>query len=406
MVLQDHFYNFYTPIRSLPEQILINPSFLSRRCEMRKQINFLVSLAIVLIIPACGSKPNLSGPSEPQPTETQAVPVEEEQTQPTLLQATDTPLNPQSPIFTIQVTDTPLDPQSPYSAIQATLRSYPPCAGNKEMRNAAILDLDAYLKDDSLNWRADMVDFYSNMIGFVEYEITEPVASGVRIWSMYNHGFIIKTPSTIFAFDLVHGYAPWDYQIPDSILEQVQVLFISHRHADHNDMGIIRAITAFGGKVVMPAEDSRANKELVGLSADEETTLAGLQIKAYDGLHADIPVRMFVVTTPEGLTIMHTGDNQTSETLPEGLAVDILLLNAWVNESGSASPIIGMHNSIKKLSPELTILGHIQELSHFYAPSDVKSRLSFEAPLAADNGLLPGYLSVQVWGEQCNFPLK
>ena len=52
-------------------------------------------------------------------------------------------------------------------------------------------------------------------MGFVESEITEPVASGVRIWSMYNHGFIIKTPSTVLAFDLVHGYPPWDYQIPD-----------------------------------------------------------------------------------------------------------------------------------------------------------------------------------------------
>ena len=344
----------------------------------------------MLSIPACGSNPDLSGSIESQSTDTQVIPGGEEQTQPT----------PQQSIAS------QLDPQSPYLTIQTTLQSYPPCVTNNEMRRDAILELDDYLKDDSLNWRSDMVDFYSNMMGFVESEITEPVPSGVRIWSMYNHGFIIKTPDTMIAFDLVNGYEPWDYQIPDSILQQIQVLFISHRHEDHRDMGIIRKIKAFGGNVVVPVEDSLANNDLIGLSANEELTLDGLQIKAYDGLHADIPVRMFVVTTPDGITIMHTGDNQTSETLPDGLTVDILLLNAWINESGSASPMVGIQNSIGKLTPELTILGHIQELSHYYAPSDIRSRLSFEDALAVDTGLVPGYLSVQIWGERCDFPLK
>ncbi len=296
------------------------------------------------------------------------------------------------------------DPQSPYFQIQTTLRSNPPCAGNKEMRKDAILSLDAYLKDDASRWSTEMSVLYGNMMGFVESEINEPVTSGVRIWSMYNHGFIVKTPSTVFAFDLVHGYPSWKYQIPDAILEQIQVLFISHKHDDHRDPTIIRAITDLGGEVVMPVEEWLAGQDLVYLSADEEVTLAGLHIKAYDGLHGDIPVRMYVVTTPEGLTIMHTGDNQTSETLPDGVTVDILLLNAWVNESGSASPVDGMRNSINKLTPRLTILGHIQEMSHLYDPSDIKSRLSFEAPLAVDDGSLPGYVSVQVWGEHCDFP--
>jgi hypothetical protein len=52
------------------------------------------------------------------------------------------------------------------------------------MRKDAILVLDAFLKDDSVNWKPDMVDLYRNMIGFVDSEITEPVAFGARIWSM------------------------------------------------------------------------------------------------------------------------------------------------------------------------------------------------------------------------------
>ena len=110
-----------------------------------------------------------------------------------------------------------------------------------------------------------MSTFYGNMMGFVESEINEPVTSGVRIWSMYNHGFIVKTPSTVFAFDLISGYPSWQYKIPDAILEQIQVLFISHRHDDHSDPTIINAIAGFGGQVVMPVEDKSFSHDLVYL---------------------------------------------------------------------------------------------------------------------------------------------
>jgi len=34
------------------------------------------------------------------------------------------------------------------------------------------------------------------------------------------------------------------------------------------------------------------------------------------------------------------------------------------------------------------------------------SRLPFEVPLTAVNESLPGYVSVQIWGEHCDFPLE
>ena len=355
-----------------------------------KQIKIFMSLAIILSISACGSTADFVQTSEPQISPSQTIPNEDVQTQQN----------------TTPTADAQPEPQSPFLQIQTTLRSNPPCTGNQEIRQDAILTLDGYLKDDSSRWNPDVATFYANMMGFVEAEISQPVTSGVKIWSMYNHGFIVKTPSSVFAFDLVQGYPSWKYQIPNSILEQIQVLFLSHKHDDHWDRTIIRAITDLGGKVVAPLEEKLSDQDMVYLSADEESTQVGLQIKAYDGLHGGIPVRMYVVTTPEGLTIMHTGDNQTSETLPDGLTVDILLLNAWVNESGSASSVVGVRNCINKLNPKLTILGHIQEMGHSYIPSDPRSRLSFEAPLAVDDGTLPGYVSVQIWGEQCFFPLE
>jgi L-ascorbate metabolism protein UlaG (beta-lactamase superfamily) len=242
------------------------------------------------------------------------------------------------------------------------------------------------------------------MIAVVESELNEPVESGVRIWSMYNHGFIVKTPSIIFAFDLVDGYKVWDYQLPDSVLDQIDVLYITHRHDDHRDLSVIKTIKDNGGEVVMPEEDQPGDFGTIYVYPGQELDIAGLQTKVFDGLHGVIPVRVYQVTTAEGLVIMHTGDNQTSETLPDGVKVDILLLNAWVNESGSTQPAIGMRNSIKKLGPRLTIPGHIQELGHHYDPSDIKGRLAFKEVLIADDVPLPGVVSFQVWGEHCDFP--
>jgi L-ascorbate metabolism protein UlaG (beta-lactamase superfamily) len=354
-----------------------------------KQKFILANLVIIIAILACGSFRDFIEITEPQSSRSQATPSLEEQSQPTV-----------APTPTTQ----PTEQQSPYSQIQTLLRSHPPCTGNKKVRKEAILALDEYLKNNLSTIDPDISALYENMMGYVESEINDPVLTGVRIWSMYNHGYIVKTPSTTFAFDLINGYRQWNYRIPDSILEQIQVLFVSHRHDDHRDLSIIKAIKGFGGEVVMPSEDKPGDFGTIYPSPGQELTVAGLQVKAYDGLHGTIPVRIFQITTPEGLTIMHTGDNQTSDTLPDGVTVDILLLNAWVNDSGSASAIVGMRNSINKLTPRLTIPGHIHELGHRYDPSDIMGRVPFEWPLAVDDVSLPGEVSVQIWGEHCDFP--
>jgi hypothetical protein len=362
---------------------------------MNKQRNLLVNFVIMITITACG---NISGieTAKPQPSQTQAPPSMEEPSEQAAILPTET----------AQPTEQPTEQPDPYSQIQTILRSNPPCGGSMEVRKDAILTLDEYLKNDASRWDPGIIALYENMLGFVESEINEPVLSGVRIWSMYNHGFIVKTPTTVFAFDLVHGYPSWKYRIPDAILEQIQVLFVSHKHDDHYDRSLIHSILDFGGKVVAPLETKLIGDDMIYVSPGDELNVAGLHVKVYDGLHGDIPSRIFEVITPEGLKIMHTGDNQTSETLPDGVKVDILLLNAWVNESGSAPAITGVRNSINKLAPGLTILGHFQELSHAYDPSSVTSRLSYGSILAAGDVPLPGQVSVQIWGERCDFPTK
>lgn len=349
--------------------------------QVSKHKRILTAISIIILLLACGCSREVEQIPAPQSSGSGTTPSPQEGSLPT-------------------------DQSDPYSEIQVLLRAYPPCLGNEEVRRDAILTLDEFLKDDSLNIDLEIAELYHNMMGFVESEINDPVTTGVRIWSMYNHGFIVKTPSTTFAFDLVNGYPLWKYQLPDSILGQIQVLFLSHKHEDHRDPAIIKRITELGGQVVVPKEDMIVGYDTIGLSPGDEVTIAGLHVKAYDGLHGPIPVRIYEITTPEGITLMHTGDNQTSETLPDGVTVDILLLNAWVNEDGSTPAIVGMRNSINKLAPGLTIPGHIQERSHGYDPSNSMGRVPFEWPLAVDDGSIPGKVSVQIWGEHCDFPIE
>jgi L-ascorbate metabolism protein UlaG (beta-lactamase superfamily) len=344
---------------------------------------------MVLMLSSCSNLHNgISSPTAGA-SQSQISLIQEEQTPPTTAVTSTAPL---------------VEQQSPYEEIEAVLRANPPCSGNDDIRRDAILAFDKTLRNNTANFDPAVSEFYENMMRHMEEDFNEPVLSGMRIWLMYNHGFIVKTPSATFAFDLVHGYPQWDYRIPDSILEQIQVLFISHRHGDHRNLELIKTVKDFGGEVVMPIEDKPGDFGTIYLSPDQELTIAGLQVKAYDGLHELIPLRIYQVVTPEGLTIMHTGDNQTSETLPSGVKVDILLLNAWVNESGFDTPVAGMRNSIDKLGPRLTIPGHIQELSHHYDPNDIRGRLAYIRVIAVDAVPLPGEVSFQVWGEHCDFP--
>ena len=152
-----------------------------------------------------------------------------------------------------------------------------------------------------------------------------------------------------------------------------------------------------GGYVVVPSEDSHIGN--VPMEPGDSLTVVGLHIKTHDGLHS-VPLRVYEVTCPNGLRFVHTGDNQTSKTLPEIDRVDVLLLNAWVNESGAAPAVVGMRNSIDKLKPALMIPGHIQELGHDYVPDDPRSRVPYEWAFELDDEAVSADVVVMTWGER------
>jgi L-ascorbate metabolism protein UlaG (beta-lactamase superfamily) len=281
--------------------------------------------------------------------------------------------------------------------IKNSLLSNPPNTGDPMVRKQSILALDSILISDSARTAQSLFNMYTSMMNKVKTELRPKVDSGTLIWLMYNDGYIVKTPEIVFAFDLIGGYSGWNTQLPLELIDQIKVLFISHNHSDHVDENLAKRVKANGGFVVFPSEDIIPGN--VRMAGNDTLTLQGLHIKAYNGLHGGMPLRIYEVICPSGLKFLHTGDNQTSQTLPQVNDVDVLLLNAWVNESGATSASIGMCNCVNNLNPKIMIPGHVQELNHNWKPGDPTSRLSYQAVYQIQDTSVASKTHAMIWGE-------
>jgi L-ascorbate metabolism protein UlaG (beta-lactamase superfamily) len=288
----------------------------------------------------------------------------------------------------------------PFLEIEAVLRAHPPKYGDDGERRRAILGLDPYLALGSARSYPGLRIFFPKMIDYVYGEIDLETPTGARIWSMYNQGYVVKTPSHLIGFDIIEGDLPWVKDKLDSLFQKLNVIFISHEHGDHWEVLLMLRYSGFGGTIVIPREIVASFPGIIQMGPGDEMEIEGLQVKAHDGLHS-VPVRMYEVTTPEGLTILHTGDNQTSRRIPEGLDVDLLLINGWINDSGR-TPFGGdMPAAIWKVDPDVTIPGHYQEIGHA-----VSSRVPFGVGLEVDESTIPGDLSIQVYGERYDYNVE
>ncbi len=278
--------------------------------------------------------------------------------------------------------------------VRDKLLANPPVYGDSSIRRTCFSVLDEKFKSESAGWDPAIEDFYNGMLENVVSDISNPCSGLAVIYKMYNHGFIVKLQDMIIAFDLVPGMITWDL-IPQEVLERIDVLLVSHVHSDHFNSTILDQVINLGGTVIIPEEINYPGA--TKLAANDSIIISGVKIIAHDGLHS-VPVRIYEVTSPLGIKIMHTGDNQTSETLPENIEdLDILLLNSWVNESsGDISNITGMYNCLQKLKPSLMIPGHCNELWH--SPSQ---RYAYDSVFVLqERHMLPSEVRVMAWCEK------
>jgi L-ascorbate metabolism protein UlaG (beta-lactamase superfamily) len=262
------------------------------------------------------------------------------------------------------------------------LNEYAPDVLEHPVRRAALIRLDDVLHIESAPRKPLVQAFYRARIEQAVREIeTTRVTSGMRIWKLYNHGFLVRTPSVSFAFDIVPGTGEPGFAVERQVLErladQADALFLSHLHGDHANQGVVRLFLDrrkpviapeslwFGQEIAAPLtylKRSATTVHIVPIQNGQRT----LHVVAYPGHQGEtVTNNVHLVTTPEDFTVVHTGDQSG----PEGPGsdfgwiaqvgaqhhVDVLLPNCWTTNIGRVA---------RGVNPELILTGHENEMSH------------------------------------------
>jgi L-ascorbate metabolism protein UlaG (beta-lactamase superfamily) len=266
------------------------------------------------------------------------------------------------------------------TAIDATLQRHIPALPEPGERRLALLTLDAVLHDEYAPSRPPVQAFLGRRIArAVEHIASTRVRSGARIWKLYNHGFVVRTASVTFAFDLVsaRNVRADGFRVPDELIERLaeecDALFVSHRHPDHADESVARAFLDRGKPVVAPPEvwqERPIHARLTHLErvAHEEQVLSvqggaqQLRVVCYPGHQgASIENNVPLVFTPENLSFGHFGDQSNSDDFAwiDGVKtrheVDVLLPNCWTTD---------IVRAVAGFDPAVVVTGHENEMGH------------------------------------------
>ena len=263
-------------------------------------------------------------------------------------------------------------------------RTYPPAVPEHPARRAALVRLDDILHIQTAPDKPIVQRFFHAQVtrGVEEIEKTT-LTRGARLWKIYSHSWIVRTPSVTVAFDLVPGPPRNEgFALPPAVLErlvrQSDVLFISHLHSDHANKAVARMFLQQGKKVVASEGLWKDDPEFAGRliypqrSADTVHHLTvregGPKIRyvAYPGHQGKAPINNnHLVITPESFTVMHTGDQSSDDNDWSDFAwissvgfqhkVDVLLPNCWTTD---------IQRMARGVNPKLILTGHENEMSH------------------------------------------
>ena len=274
------------------------------------------------------------------------------------------------------------------------LDQFPPAVIEHPVRRAALIRIDDVLHIESAPRKALVHKFYHERMEKAVADIERTrVTEGMRIWKLYNHGFLVRTPTVSFTFDIMRGTPaegfPVEIGLIERIAEQADATFISHRHGDHADASVVDVFVKRGKPVIAPeglwAEPSRRYDEAArklrsqlsqkltypkrSATIVQEIPIQDgkqiLKVVAYPGHQGDITNNVHLVTTPDGFTVIQTGDQSGSEApgsdfdwiahVGHNHDVDVLMPNCWTTN---------IKRVARGIDPKLIITGHENEMGH------------------------------------------
>ncbi len=266
--------------------------------------------------------------------------------------------------------------------VQSIITEFLPQINEARERGMAKLLMDAVFHEHFAAFRKPAQQFFHAQANKVISKLENTkVEKGAVIWKIYNMGFIVKTKTVTMAFDLVTGETSGseDFKLNqkeiERLVKQCDVLFISHWHPDHADPRIAQKFLDLGRPVIAPDQVWKGkpiHEEIIHMERiphkKQKLRLINqtLDVVVYPGHQMKSHINNVVlVTTPEGMTFAHTGDQinegdfmvdfEWIDEVYKNNKVDVMMPNAWTMD---------IFRQVKGFKPKLVMPGHELELGH------------------------------------------
>ncbi len=298
------------------------------------------------------------------------------------------------------------------TAVTDVFKLYPPEKKERLERKMAFLLIDNVLHEEKAASRQAVQEFLQNQIKNAVDEIrSEKVKRGAVIWKLYNHAFVVKTSSLTIGFDIQRGFRVGEdfvlsKELLSPLLDQIDVLFVSHFHNDHTDAWIAETLLAQGKPVISPDNiwtdlplfskvhhpERKANEIQEILIPGKNCSVKFVNHPGHQG--ENIPNNVYLVITPEGYSFAQTGDQSNQkdfewiDRVGDSHRVDVLFPNCWTSNPARMA---------KGFRPRLIITGHENEMGHA-----IDHREPFWLNTNRWSEILAPRIQM-VWGEKFNY---
>ncbi len=283
------------------------------------------------------------------------------------------------------------------------------------LRRDALGRLDELLKLPSISGCEEMKNYFVSRWAALNEDLAgpPPPEGRVDVHLLYNMGVIVRSARMTVGFDLVstrHVLGVY-WKVDDSLLEAlvsaVDMVFYSHRHADHLDLDLAARFIRRGIPVVAPKEIlDLIPKGSMGMEAGETRELFGMgrnnaavRVKAHLASHLRgraTVVRCFEVWIEDEVGVFHASDADPfkSPTPSPDVPVDVFV---------ACTPAVRREvvREIEDSTRGCVILAHLAEVGH---------RLDMGRPCWLDGletaaWFSPGKALVPIWGERVEVEL-
>ena len=181
----------------------------------------------------------------------------------------------------------------------------------------------------------------------------------VALWNLYNMGYIVKTPSQVFAIDLTHKYI-------NLFAQHLDFALVTHIHRDHGDTRDFNAYSDAGVKVYaghMPREKPE-NLSWTFVEDGETFNFEDIRVICRKTDHNKKKSGQRMVTSFEidcgketgNTVILHCGDCCNYTQLEAQNKVDFFIFHISVG--------LNIQKAIEKIQPEYAVFSHAWELGH------------------------------------------